>query len=214
MLHPVGGGHALAKAVGPGFLGPLSLAGSRPGSLGTLDGNPDSLLADVFSTSIIHGVISDWRSEKPGQWFSGQTSSITTTAQRGMPGDARRALGTLCMGALARSLQRIPACPQATAATHPARTVSRAAFRQTGPRDPGHLPPNLLQAGRPRQQAQGHVVETACPGCGSRTYPGPRRSSPSRTPFLHATGILLPTPQRGIFRSLGPLVAGLAAVQR
>ena len=32
------------------------------------------------------------------------------------------------------------------------------------------------------------------PRRGSRTYPGPRRSSPSRTPFLHATGILLPTP--------------------
>ena len=67
------------------WIGPRSLAG-----------NPDSPQAVVFLTSIIdelvsietyyvhYHVISDWntsvlRSAKPGQWLSGQTSSITTT---------------------------------------------------------------------------------------------------------------------------------------
>ena len=106
-----------------------------------------------------------------------------------------------------------PASPSATAAVQPARTVPGAAIpappgrppftrgQALRPRDPGHLFPPKPVAGSaeklrpagtgPRGDAN---PPRACPvldtGCGSRTHPGPRRSSPSQTPFLYATGSL------------------------
>ena len=85
-----------------------SLIGSPMCLARSLAGNPDSLQAVVFLTSIIDEImgvatyyvhyhaISDLnktalRSAKPSQWLSGQTSSITTTVHGGMFRDARRA---------------------------------------------------------------------------------------------------------------------------
>ena len=62
------------------------------------------------------------------------------------------------------------------------------------PRDPVHLPPppSLLQAQQKMLRPAGTWPrgDASPPRSGSRTRPAPRRSSPSRTPFLYATGSL------------------------
>ena len=103
--------------------------------------------------------------------------------------------------------------PPTTAATPPARTAPGAAShappgrppftrgQALGPRDPGHLFPPKPVVGsteglpRPGRGPCGDAIPPrACPvldtGCGSRIRPALRRSSPSRTPSRHASGIL------------------------
>ena len=96
------------------------------------------------------------------------------------PGDTRRAARRLAWERLARSLLSCVSSSHRRSSSGPNR--SRGIFS----------PPSLLQAQQisSAQQAQGHVVMPILPRCGSRTHPGPRRSSPSRAPFLYATGSL------------------------
>ena len=96
----------------------------------------------------------------------------------------------------------ILASASATAAVQPARTVPGAAFpvppgrppftrgQALRSRDPGHLflpRPAAGSAGRLRPAGTGPRDDASQPRCESRIRPGPRRSSPSQTPFQCAT---------------------------
>ena len=138
------------------------------------------------------------RSAAVGSMRPTDGSSITTTVQGGMCGDARRAARRLAWERLARSLLSCVSSSHRSRSAGPNRSrgsISRTTRYTRGLVIRGiFFPPILLQAQQKSaaQQAEGHVVIPArsvlVAGCGSRTRPAPRRSAQSRTRSRYATG--------------------------